>query len=267
MMKIDRTRVQETFRKYTECYDTSDEKIKLKIDHTYRVADLCQQIAKAEQMDENEAELAWLLGMLHDVGRFEQLRKYGTFIDADSVNHAELGADILFDSLKSLGGAALAKGGTIRDYLEDDEEDALIELAIRVHSDYRIPEDLLPRTEKFCHILRDADKIDILKVNVEIPLEKIYNTTTEELRNSQVTEAVMESFYEHHAVLRSLKRTPIDHVVGHCSLVYELVFPESRKIVQKQGYLDKLLHFESKNPATMNQFARLQEEMDRFMKM
>ena len=77
-MKIERERVRETFREYTDAYDATDEKIKLKIDHTYRVAELCERIAKAEQMEKTEVDLAWLLGMLHDVGRFEQLRRYGT---------------------------------------------------------------------------------------------------------------------------------------------------------------------------------------------
>lgn len=66
-MKIERERVRETFREYTDAYDATDEKIKLKIDHTYRVAELCERIAKAEQMEKTEVDLAWLLGMLHDV--------------------------------------------------------------------------------------------------------------------------------------------------------------------------------------------------------
>ena len=242
-MKIERERVRETFREYTDAYDATDEKIKLKIDHTYRVAELCERIAKAEQMEKTEVDLAWLLGMLHDVGRFEQLRRYGTFSDADSIDHAALGADILF------GGVLREGEGLIRTYVDDAAEDGLA-----------------PRTEKLCHILRDADKIDILRVNVDVPLEEIYNTTTEELRNAAVTPAVMDSFYEHHATLRSIKRTPVDHVVGHISLVFELVFPESVRIVKEQGYLEKLLHFESRNAATNAQFAELRAEMERYLK-
>ena len=245
-MKIERERVRETFREYTDAYDATDEKIKLKIDHTYRVAELCERIAKAEQMEKTEVDLAWLLGMLHDVGRFEQLRRYGTFSDADSIDHAALGADILF------GGVLREGEGLIRTYVDDAAEDEVIETAIRVHSAYRIPEGLAPRTEKLCHILRDADKIDILRVNVDVPLEEIYNTTTEELRNAAAT-------------LRSIKRTPVDHVVGHISLVFELVFPESVRIVKEQGYLEKLLHFESRNAATNAQFAELRVEMERYL--
>ena len=164
-------------------------------------------------------------------------------------------------------GRVLQEGeGLIRTYVDDAAEDEVIETAIRVHSAYRIPEGLAPRTEKLCHILRDADKIDILRVNVDVPLEEIYNTTTEELRNAAVTPAVMDSFYEHHATLRSIKRTPVDHVVGHISLVFELVFPESVRIVKEQGYLEKLLHFESRNAVTNAQFAELRAEMERYLK-
>ena len=53
-----------------------------------------------------------------------------------------------------------------------------------------------------CNILRDADKIDILKVNVDFSPEDIYNVTSEELRACAVTEAVLEDLYAGRAVLR-----------------------------------------------------------------
>ena len=34
--------------------------------------------------------------MLHDIGRFEQIKRYGTFNDSKSVDHGEFGADLLF---------------------------------------------------------------------------------------------------------------------------------------------------------------------------
>lgn len=41
-MKIDREQVKNTFRKYTNDYDSTNVKVKLKIAHTYRVAGLCE---------------------------------------------------------------------------------------------------------------------------------------------------------------------------------------------------------------------------------
>lgn len=254
-MEINRELVKETFQNYTDAYDSSDEKIRLKIAHTYRVAGLCERIARAEGMSEEDVGLAWLLGMLHDVGRFEQLRRYGTFLDARSVNHAALGADILFSD------------GKIREYLADAQEDVRIETAIRLHNVYRLPEKLDARTKRLANVLRDADKIDILRVNVEVPMEEILDVTTGQLRCCEVSGEVMESFFTHSATLWSIRRTAADHVVGYISLVFELVFPESFRITQEQGYLNSLLHFESRNPKTREQFAVLREEMERYLGM
>lgn len=94
---INRKAVLNAFAGYMHYYDPSDGKIKLKIDHTYRVAALCEKIADSVGLTGEDKDVAWLLGMLHDIGRFEQIRCFGTFNDGMSVDHAELGADILFD--------------------------------------------------------------------------------------------------------------------------------------------------------------------------
>lgn len=45
-MKIDRARAQKAFADYAAHYNAADAKVKLKIDHTYRVAALCARIAQ-----------------------------------------------------------------------------------------------------------------------------------------------------------------------------------------------------------------------------
>ena len=49
---------------------------------------------------------------------------------------------------------------------------------------------------------------------------------------------------------------------GHISLVFELVYDESLRQAVKQGYLDKMLAFESDNPDTQ----RKMKEVKRIMK-
>lgn len=253
IMKIHRQKALQVFQDYVSKYDYENSMIRLKVEHTYRVSSLCEQIGRSLSCSEEDIDLAWLIGLLHDIGRFEQQKKYGTFNDALSIDHAQYGADILFGS----------KNGniSIRDFVEDDREDGLIWAAVYYHSAYRLPQNLDERTELFCNIIRDADKIDILKVNVDFPLEEIYNVTTEELYSCQVTEEVMNSFYEEHAVLRALKKTAVDNVVGHISLVYELVFPISRQIVKEQGYLERLMNFQSQNEVAKKQFVQIREKM------
>lgn len=236
------------FDEYVAAYDAQDPKIRLKIEHTYAVAALCERIANALGAD---ADLAWLCGMLHDIGRFEQIRRYHTFIDAVSVPHAAFGADLLF------------REGLIARFAPElpETEAALLECAIRTHSDYRLSPALTARELLTCQILRDADKLDIFRVDCVTPREDIFNVTTQALRTSAVTEAVRACFREKRAVPRDIKRTPADFCVSHLCLVFELVYPVSRDIARSQGYVDRLLDFPTDNPDTAAWYAYMREHI------
>ena len=256
-MKINKEHVRNTFADYTDNYNPADPKIKLKIDHTYRVAEFCYEIAESIGLSNEDKDVAWLSGMLHDLGRFEQIRRYGTFNDSLSIDHAKLSADLLFEE------------HLVNDYVEGFEQDDMrdiIELAIRSHSAYRIPEGITDREKMFCDILRDADKIDIFRVNIDTPPEEIYNVTTEDLKNSVVSDAVMQCFEEEHAVLRSLKETAIDNLVAHMALTFELVYPKSRQLVDEQGYLAQMMNYESENEITKKQLNIIKKKMMEFLR-
>lgn len=275
---INRKNVINAFAEYVRNYDPSDEKIKLKIDHTYRVAGLCQRIAESLGLSEPDVDIAWLLGMLHDIGRFEQIRRFGTFNDVQSVDHAEFGADLLFKEgliRKFAEGyyeeCELARSGNeeaeqiIKNNEHHNKDTGLIEMAIRQHNKYRVKEDLTERQRMFCDILRDADKVDIFKVNADIPMEIIYDVTTEELKNGVITKEVLESFYKKETVLKSVRRSAVDHIVGHISLLFELVYKESYRQAREQGYVYKLLDFKSDVPEVNAEFDDMRKYVDEFL--
>lgn len=275
---INRKNVINTFAEYVRNYDPSDEKIKLKIDHTYRVAGLCQRIAESLGLSEPDVDIAWLLGMLHDIGRFEQIRRFGTFNDVQSVDHAEFGADLLFKEgliRKFAEGyyeeCELARSGNeeaeqiIKNNEHHNKDTGLLEMAIRQHNKYRVKEDLTERQRMFCDILRDADKVDIFKVNADIPMEIIYDVTTEELKNGIITKEVLESFYKKETVLKSVRRSAVDHIVGHISLLFELVYKESYRQAREQGYVYKLLDFKSDVPEVNAEFDGMRKYVDEFL--
>lgn len=247
LAELDRQRVQAAFLEYTSHYNAENPKIRLKIDHTFRVAALAERIADTLGADR---DFAWLMGMLHDVGRFEQVKRYNTFVDSVSVDHGAFGAELLF------GEGLLNRFGTFR-----PETEALLELVIRNHNQFRIQPGLTEEELLYCRILRDADKIDIFRVNCETPVEEIYNVSRQELVSSEVTEAVRSGFREGHAVLRTLKRTAVDNVVSHVCLVFELEFPVSVDIAREQGYVDQLMAFESENADTRDWFAYMRETL------
>lgn len=238
------------FEQYVSAYDANDPKIRLKIEHSFRVADLSEGIA--ETVDGADREFAWTIGLLHDIGRFEQVRRYHTFVDADSVDHAQLGADLLFQE----GLISEFTGNSL-----DMERQRLMETAIRGHNAYRLPEGLTEEERCFCDILRDADKIDIFRVMCETSLEKIFDAETEELRASGVSDGVKECFLGRRAVPREVRKTLADKTVSHLCLVFELVYPVSRKIAKGQGYVDRLLEFPSDNGDTRAWFAYMRDHI------
>ncbi len=253
-MSINRKRVREQFASYVKNYNPTDPKISLKIAHTYRVADHCENIASSIGLSDEDIDFSWLSGMIHDIGRFEQVRRYNTFSDLQSVDHAEFGADLLF------GDEFLIKG-----YADDSSLYPLLDTVIRQHNKFIIDESISGKTLIFCNILRDADKVDIFRVNVETPMEDIYNVSSEELMNSSVSEEVMEYVMAHSAVKRDVVITPADHLIGHIALAFELVYPKSRELLKEQGYLDKLFEFKSDNENTIRALEQTREEIERVM--
>lgn len=296
-MKINREHIKNTFQEYTDRYDSTDPKIKLKIDHTYRVADLCERIAKSLDLAQEDIDLAWLSGMLHDIGRFEQLRRYHTFSDAQSIDHARFAVELLYedgliadyvpeismvkiaanagamgdgiDSADKEGAAEQMSGDGSSTGLSEDMplSDVLqtLRIAIGEHSAYRIQEGLDERTQMFCHILRDADKVDIFRVICDTPMEEVYGFQTEDILRSGITPEVQQAFQEHHAVLRSLKKQPADYVVAHGSLAFELVYQESLRIAKEQGYLAQMMSFRSENPETAKEFEHLRKDLKDYL--
>lgn len=284
-MKINREHIKKTFQEYTDRYDSANPKIKLKIDHTYRVANLCEQIAQSLELSAAEVDLAWLSGMLHDVGRFEQLRRYNTFSDAQSIDHARFAVELLYDegliadyvpeisttelvadarTWRSMGGANESPTAQSDDMPLSDILQTL-RIAIGEHSAYRIQKGLDERTRMFCQILRDADKVDIFRVICDTPMEEVYGFQTKDILCSAITPEVMQAFYEHHAVLRKLKKCPADYIVAHGSLTFELVYPESLRIAKEQGYLKQMMSFQSENPDTAEIFEDLRKDLNDYL--
>jgi putative nucleotidyltransferase with HDIG domain len=124
--------------------------IDLKIDHTMRVCKEILNIGAQLGLDENELRLSEIIALLHDIGRFEQISRYQTFMDSKSVDHAELGIKILkhFEVLRQF----------------DDSIKEIIYCAIKNHSKPSLPvvEDEICML--FTKLIRDADKLDIWNV-------------------------------------------------------------------------------------------------------
>lgn len=280
--EINRAKVEKAFQDYSSAYDTTDAKVKLKVDHTYRVAALSDCITDSLGMTGFDKEFAWLVGMLHDIGRFEQLRRYHTFRDALSVNHAELSADILFQEKlierfirikpdvsdkTAFSGKEALTGETkhVGSKVSDDNDFLSLEKAIRLHNVYQLPDDLTAREYRFATILRDADKLDILRVNVETPRRDIYDVPDDIFLHADISDAVYENILHCRNLHRNMIKTPADLLLGHISFVFGLVYPISVRLMKEQGYLETVLQFPSRNEKTRQRFIIIRDVVHKYI--
>lgn len=242
---VDRARVRAAFDRYVATYDPADPKVRLKIDHTYRVAALCDRIARAAGLPGPDRDLAWLCGMLHDIGRFEQTRRYGTFSDARSVDHAALGVEILFVE------------GRLADFVDlpclpapEADLPAAVRTVVGTHSAFRLPEGLDLRTRALCDVVRDADKIDILKAFRESDMVSVLDVSRRDLLESPLSQPVVDAFYGHRTVRRDERAWPADVVMSYPCFLFELAYTESLRIAASQGDVFALFEVPFAVPAT-----------------
>ena len=232
-MSFDKERARNVFLRYAEGYDTQNILIRHKIEHTLRVAELSERYAMALGMEGEDADFAWFLGLLHDIGRFEQVRRFGTFVDSQSVDHAELSGDILF------------KDGLIDRFSDEGlptDWRSIAETAVRQHNKLKLPESLDDRTRRFAELLRDADKTDIFRVIAGIPFEQRVGSSRASFQDTgEASPEVMACVTEHRCVPARLRRSHFEGRVSHCCMAFELVFDISRRTVREEGWLLALL--------------------------
>ncbi|MBN2090904.1 HD domain-containing protein [candidate division KSB1 bacterium] len=156
-IKIDRKSVinlKNWFSIYLVNFNSDDPElqrnIKLKTDHTKRVVTEILDLGKALGLNSDELNFAEIIALLHDIGRFEQYARYKTFMDRKSEDHARLGIKILTanDVLNEFDG-----------FIKD-----LIFRTILYHNRAALPVNETETCLFFTKLLRDADKLDILKV-------------------------------------------------------------------------------------------------------
>ena len=227
-MTIDRKKVKNVFKKYTDNYDTSDEKIKLKVDHTYRVAALSERIARSLGLGDDDTNLAWLIGMLHDIGRFEQIKRFHSF-EPGTMDHAMYGADILFGPEQM-----------IRRFVKDSSFDQLICVAIAKHSDFKLEGIEDKRTLLHARLIRDADKLDNCRVKLEESMETLLDMDEKTVGASPISPKVWESCKAEESVLSADRKTGMDYWMSYLALYFDINFLETYQIIKEQDYIRRI---------------------------
>ena len=237
---IDFIKAQKAFKEYLKDYNVENGSIKLKIKHTYEVVKKSEYIAINLGIDKENIELAKLIALLHDIGRFEQIKQFGEY-NNEKLEHAEFGVKVLF------------KDNLIRKFIDDDKYDEIIEKAIYNHNKFKIQEGLNEIELLHCKIIRDADKLDNFRVKEKEKLEdmfpKIYNENTINYEN--ISDKVYEDFIQCKCIMLNDRKTIIDYWVCVIAFMFDLNFDISLKYVKDNNYIDILINrIEYKNQDT-----------------
>lgn len=223
------------FRRWFDIYSraflsgdkTVDDPLILKIDHTRRVGDNMRHLAVAVGLDNDGQNLAEAVGLFHDVGRFEQYRRFGTFNDRQSVNHAALGVEVL----------------TSAEVLEplSQAERTIICDAVRFHNALALPARRPAASMLFLRLIRDADKLDIWKLFADYfrqpgpPVAAIVQHLPDRPTWSPaIVDAILEGRRVRFGDMCSLN----DFKLLQLSWVFDLQFRETGRIARLRGNLE-----------------------------
>lgn len=219
---IDLKRAKCAFDNYVKNYDMSNEKINLKYYHTYRVCEQSIAICNSLNLDEEDTDIAYLIALLHDIGRFEQIKRFNTFDDSKSMDHALFGCKMLFEER------------LIREFIIDDSYDEIIRHAIFNHNKLDIESNLNEREMLHSKIIRDADKIDIIYNVADLGQIKLNDD------DSEISEKVKNSFNQNHPISKLDMKTHNDSIMVKFAFVFDLNFKYSYEYFKENDFVNKM---------------------------
>lgn len=231
-MIIEQTK--EFFESFTKPYmkdsdESRHEKYDIKYHHPYRVANICVDLAESLSLSDRDREMAYVIGLLHDVGRFVQIEKYDSFSDLKTEDHGDLGEELVrnLDFLKE-------------HYSEEDL--GIICLAVNCHSKRQLSDNIKEkRARLFCQLVRDADKIDISGLYAgDLRVEKYAAKIAQDSQERTISDETREASIQHRLVDRQFISSASDEIFSVMSFVFDLNYKRSFQIYKERQYLEKL---------------------------
>ena len=219
----------DAFQQYIASFDSENEKIRLKLVHTRGVIESVRKITGRLVLSEETEQLAELIALLHDIGRFEQIRLFDSF-EPNTMDHATYGVQLLFGEQMM-----------IRQFIEDDRYDDIIRVAIAKHSDFALGEIEDDETLFHARMIRDADKLDNCRVKLEESMQVLLGMDPEEVGRQQITEKIWESCRKRQAILAFDRKSKLDYWISYIAYFYDINFAETLEIIREENYVDLIV--------------------------
>lgn len=210
--------IRKEFIKYSKNFDLKDKNIMGKFHHSFRVMEFATDIAKSIKLKEEDIEIISISALLHDISRFEQWQKYKTFDDIKSLDHGDKSVEII-EELKLLSKL-------------DDEKKQIILKSVKNHNKYKIENGLNEKELLVSKIIRDADKLDIIKEQC--------NMLTEEIDN--IDDEIIKYIEEEKLVDNKLINKEYKHLIRMISFIFDLNYTYSFKYLYDNNIIQNKLN-------------------------
>jgi putative nucleotidyltransferase with HDIG domain len=232
---------------FTKLTESQQLNFAIKREHSLRVADIALLLADKLEWTDEEKQIAFLIGLLHDIGRFSQVVEFDTFSDDKSIDHAENAVKIL-------------KEGNLFEVLNFENKE-LVFAAILNHNKFKISDGLTGQELIHAKLIRDADKMDIFKVLTEYYLKrngKLNHTLTWELpKGTVVSPSVAKEVLAGKMVSKKNVASEIDVKIMQLSWVYDLNFRTTFEYLAKHRYLESVYNSLPKNDLVIEIYRKI----------
>ena len=121
---------------------------------------------------------------------------------------------------------------------------------------YRIEEGLNEEELLHAKIIRDADKTDIFKVNVnriENDNETYKKFNEQTIKRELATPEVLEDFLQHKVIERAKIKNQIDYLILLIAFIYDYNFSKGLEIIKEHNYIERVLNILNECNETKNQ--------------
>lgn len=215
-----------------------DEHIRLKKQHSLNVLDEAAMIASGAGLEPDLERTCRLAALYHDTGRFPQYATYGTFRDKISKDHALLGAR----TLRGLG-ALDGEPWPVR---------AVVLGAVAMHNRRVVPARIAPELDTVTRVVRDADKLDIVRIMLEHmqPGGKRSGVVLLDVADEpeRYTPAIVEQVRQGRIGDYGLMRYVNDFKLLLLSWVFDLNFRPSRRAFLQRDFTGAIFGLLPRNP-------------------
>ena len=211
------------FDKYVNNYiqfgDNVDE-LKLKLEHSKKVSDICVILSKSLNFTKEEIEYTKLIGLYHDIGRFEQLSKYNTYYDNDNFDHGKVGCEII-NKLN------------IKQPIKE-----IMSVCTYEHNKFEISKNYDNNLLKYIKLIRDADKLDIFRVYFKYYKGKKYMPGYQPIL--EISDSVVECIENEKVVDYNKLKTVLDFKCIQFSWIFDINYPKTIELIKENKYLERL---------------------------